>query len=325
MAMAYYNENDPFAAEALRQLIYEGHIANGCVDERSIHDVTPGDLNGFKQAHFFAGIGGWSLALRQAQIPDWYPLWTGSPPCQPFSQANKRRRAEDPRNLWPVWHRLIVRCKPSLIFGEQVPNAIRYGWLDAVRSDMEAQGYAFGAMVLGAHSAGAPQIRQRIYFVADSYLAPGLGSAGQVSSAQAGTEGSGHEYRRQPDGYSDGCAHCLRTVADADGQGTDRHAGEDEGPGSEAGTELLHRGEAGFWSRRDYLPFSDGSYRPVEPGTFPLVARVSRGLGPCTDLSLPDSLRSTAEARPQRVRAYGNSIVPQVAAMFIRHYLKGDY
>ena len=55
---AYYNEIDPFAAQWLRNLIAGGHIAPGEVDERSIEDVTPDDLRGFTQCHFFAGIGG---------------------------------------------------------------------------------------------------------------------------------------------------------------------------------------------------------------------------------------------------------------------------
>ncbi|MEY6762944.1 DNA cytosine methyltransferase, partial [Kluyvera ascorbata] len=54
---AYYNEIDPFAAQWLRNLIASGHIAPGEVDERSIEDVTPDDLRGFTQCHFFAGIG----------------------------------------------------------------------------------------------------------------------------------------------------------------------------------------------------------------------------------------------------------------------------
>ena len=78
---AYYNENDPAAAEWLRELISRGLIADGEVDERSILDVTPGDVAGFDQAHFFAGIGGWSLALRRAGWPDDRPVWTGSAPC----------------------------------------------------------------------------------------------------------------------------------------------------------------------------------------------------------------------------------------------------
>ncbi len=57
---AYYNEIDSYAAQWLRNLIAGGHIAPGEVDERSIEDVTPDDLRGFTQCHFFAGIGVWS-------------------------------------------------------------------------------------------------------------------------------------------------------------------------------------------------------------------------------------------------------------------------
>lgn len=41
---AYYNENDPFAANWLRELIKANLIAPGDVDERSIEDVTPNDV-----------------------------------------------------------------------------------------------------------------------------------------------------------------------------------------------------------------------------------------------------------------------------------------
>lgn len=46
---AYYNEFDPAAAAWLRELIKAGHIAPGVVDERSIEDVLPSDLQGFKE------------------------------------------------------------------------------------------------------------------------------------------------------------------------------------------------------------------------------------------------------------------------------------
>ena len=67
---AYYNEIDAYAAQWLRNLIREGLIAPGDVDERSIVDVRADDLRGYEQCHFFAGIGGWSYALRLAGWPD---------------------------------------------------------------------------------------------------------------------------------------------------------------------------------------------------------------------------------------------------------------
>lgn len=165
---AYYNEFDPKAAAWLRELIKAGLIAQGDVDERSICDVRPDDIAGYTQCHFFAGIGGWSLALRLAGWPDARPVWTGSCPCQPFSCAGKGLAQEDPRHLWPEFHRLIRERRPDICFGEQVEAAIGKGWLDGVFGDLEAEGYACGAAVLGAHSVGSPHIRQRVYWVADS-------------------------------------------------------------------------------------------------------------------------------------------------------------
>lgn len=166
--MNYYNEFDKNAAEWLRQLIALGAIPVGEVDERSIRDVTSGDLNGYKQCHFFAGIAGWSLALERAGIPSDRPLWTGSCPCQAFSCAGKQKGFADERDLWPEFFRLIRECRPERVLGEQVEGAVRHGWLDRLQSDMEGEGYTVGATVLGAHSAGADHIRQRLYWVADA-------------------------------------------------------------------------------------------------------------------------------------------------------------
>ena len=198
---SYYNEFDPFAAAWLRELIKEGLIADGDVDERSICDVQSSDLEGYTQCHFFAGIGGWSLALRIAGWPDDVPVFSGSAPCQPFSVAGKARGADDERHLWPEFRRIIEACRPEVVFGEQVVSADVVGteleatfvdavqrgdyaaanraanrlvklptlddsarWVDGVFADLEAMGYACRASDLPAASVGAPHIRQRLYW-----------------------------------------------------------------------------------------------------------------------------------------------------------------
>jgi DNA (cytosine-5)-methyltransferase 1 len=163
---AYYNEIDPYAAQWLRNLIDAGHIARGDVDERNIVDVRADDLRGYTQCHFFAGVGGWPFALRLAGWPDDQPVWTGSCPCQPYSEAGKRLGADDGRHLWPDWFRLIRERRPSIVFGEQVPEAIKLGWLDEVSSDFQSVRYAIGSAVLSACLVEARQERERLWFVA---------------------------------------------------------------------------------------------------------------------------------------------------------------
>jgi len=165
---AYYNEIDPYAAEWLRSLIRSGHIADGIVDERSISDVRPDELQEFTQCHFFAGIGVWSYALRSAGWEDDRPVWTGSCPCQPFSGAGNRKGMADKRHLWPHWFHLIEQCRPSTVFGEQVASKDGLGWIDLVQADMEGADYAIGSFDLCSAGFGAPHIRQRLWFVADT-------------------------------------------------------------------------------------------------------------------------------------------------------------
>jgi len=186
---AYYNEIDPKAAAWLRELIKQGHIADGVVDERSIVDVSPDELRGFTQCHFFAGIGVWSYALRSAGWADDRPVWTGSCPCQPFSSAGRRGGVDDERHLWPHWHHLISQCQPAIVFGEQVASKDGLGWLDLVSTDMEATGYAFGAADLCAAGVGAPHIRQRLFFGATRLADAGCDSARSQLGDRAETQG----------------------------------------------------------------------------------------------------------------------------------------
>lgn len=169
MTGVYYNEHEPYAAQWLRNLMAAGHIPEGDVDERDIQGVSPTDVLGYRQCHWFAGIGGWALALRLAGWPDDRAVWTGSCPCQPFSAAGAQAGGDDPRHLWPAWARLIAECRPDVIFGEQVESAIAHGWLDLACDDLETMGYAVGPVCLPARSVGAEHVRQRLWFVADAH------------------------------------------------------------------------------------------------------------------------------------------------------------
>jgi DNA (cytosine-5)-methyltransferase 1 len=235
-----YNEIDPFAAEWLRRLILFGYIAPGDVDERSIEDVTPDDYRGFTQAHFFAGIGVWSYSLRRAGVGDDRRLWTGSCPCQPFSQAGKGAGVADERHLWPAWFHLIDECRPERIFGEQVASKDGLAWLDLVHADLAGSRYAFGAVDLCAAGFGSPNIRQRLFFTASR-----LADADQQFGHGAGDRGA----RGRPEHSERGAAGGLADADDAGrGQRAQRHgqplAGGDVQPGADPGGRGRHGGLA---------------------------------------------------------------------------------
>ena len=164
-AAVRYNEIEPYAAGWLRNLIALGELPDGEVDERSIVDLRGDDLAGCNQIHFFAGIGVWARALRDAGWPDNKPVWTGSCPCQPLSSVARGRNIRE-KDLWPAWRALIVSSRPGTIFGEQVAND--RGWFDRLCDDLEPLDYTIGAAVLPAVSVGKDHLRHRLYFVCNA-------------------------------------------------------------------------------------------------------------------------------------------------------------
>jgi DNA (cytosine-5)-methyltransferase 1 len=282
----YFNEFDSFPAWWLRRLYPAGEV-----DTRSIHDVRPEHVLGRRRAHFFAGIGGWELALALAGWPADVPVWTGSCPCQPFSDAGKRLGEADERHLWPEFRRLIGECRPPVVFGEQVASASGRGWLAGVRADLEALGYAVGAADLCAAGVAAPHILQRLYWVAYSTDSDGWSGVG---GAEEGTRAPEQRWRRPA---SRGAA-CRRGDSDVEGRrerGEPEHRDVEGSPGAEPDGSGA-RGQ-GAWSDYVVVPCGDGKARRLGAGVQPLVDGFPGRVG--------------------RVRAYGNAIVPQVAAAFI--------
>ncbi|WP_016857646.1 DNA cytosine methyltransferase [Candidatus Williamhamiltonella defendens] len=306
---AWYNDTAPYVGQWLRNLIAAGHIAPGDVDERSIEEIKPDELQGYTQCHFFAGIGTWSYALRKAGWPDDKPVWTGSCPCQPFSAAGKGKGFADERHLWPAFFHLIQQCKPGVIFGEQVVSLDGLAWLDLVQTDLEAAGYATAALDLCAAGFDAPHIRQRLYWMAYAHCARLEGWQEMQCTDQIQVRASGL-VGRLADAPSDRQQRRGESAEIEKGRKPQSNVGRELPPGFErhslphqqcatvsgiAGTNRLPTN--GFWQEADWLCCRDGKWRPVEPGTCPLADGIA--------------------ARVGRLRAYGNTLNAPQAQHFI--------
>lgn len=267
----------------------EGLIPWGEVDERSIVDVQPEDLKGYTQCHFFAGIGGWAYALQLAGWGD-RPVWTGSCPCQPFSAAGKQKGKKDERHLWPEFFRLIAECRPATVFGEQVASKLGREWLAGVFADLEGVGCAVAGADLCAASIGAPHIRQRLWWVADSDSKRRTGEYALLRAEKTRwLEGEISE--------AAGCSKSSGRLGNADDAGSQGRGvlpeRADELPAGEASLDC--------WGQAIWLPCADGKARRIKPGIEPLAHGIP--------------------GRVAQLRGLGNAIVPQVAAAFVQAYL----
>ena len=245
MSKIYYNEIEPFACFWLENLMADGFIAEGQIDNRSIRDIQPEDLEGYIQCHFFAGIGVWSYALRQAGWSDDRPIWTGSCPCQPFSQAGLHKGDQDDRHLWPEFHRLIKECRPSTITGEQVSGKGGFQFFDLLQSSLEKENYSATAVDLGAHSVGTTHSqgfhkRQRLYWVAEDLA--------NAHSQRSQGFGQKSEQQQHAQGWQNEIGH---------GSTDSQHRGSDDQDDTGWNYDLV-------WCR-------DQKWRPVECGTFPMA------------------------------------------------------
>jgi DNA (cytosine-5)-methyltransferase 1 len=353
---AWYNDNDAFCCDWMAELQKAHLISEGPIDGRGIEEIRGDEIAG-TWAHFFAGIGGWDYALRLAGWPEDREVWTGSCPCQPFSCAGKRKGTDDKRHLWPEFFRIIGKQRPATIFGEQVASKDGRTWFAGVRSDLEGLGYAVGSADLCAAGIGAPHVRQRLFWVAYASSAeckwrneskgkrrrilhlansrenmrmayPECKRTRAGEPGEQGSEGSG---RNRP---AIGCEVVGLADAESGGQRTDgstpRQSGyvEQRGKGFRLGDPIGaglegregeprdHGGECqavertgddvrGPWDYCQWIQCGDGKARRIpdaESGILPLATGVPNRVG--------------------LLRGAGNSIVPPLAAEFVKAFME---
>jgi len=283
--MAYYNELDPFCCGVLKARIADGRLPSGQVDGRDVREVQPEEIPS-GQVHLFAGIGGFAYAARLAGLPDDFDIWTAGFPCQDISTAGKGAGLHGSRSgLFFEIARLLrgVGRRPTWVLLENVP-ALRTRGFDRVAAEMEELGYSVGEVVVGAWAVGAPHKRNRVWIVCRLAQPSRTGTRGEPRTAKGRTRTPGIRQRN-------GAAGAVRV----DAAGASRLA------------DPANRGcvaEHGWPSRPGEAQYEWEAARLLELPLGGLIDGVSA--------------RLVQRSNKESLKAYGNSIVPQVAAEVMR-------
>lgn len=121
---------------------------------------------------------------------------TGGFPCQPFSQAGKRKGTEDNRYLWPEMFRVIRLTKPKWVIAENVSGLIsqeRGVVLESICLNLESEGYTVQSFIIPACAIDAPHRRDRVWIIANRTR----GRSGRRSSKECGIQSGKLEPEKQ--------------------------------------------------------------------------------------------------------------------------------
>lgn len=220
-------------------------------------------------------------------------LITGSPPCQPFSVAGKRKGKEDDRHLWPEMLRIIREAKPRWVCVENVAGLAGMV-LDEMLDDLESASFEAQTFLIPACSVGANHRRDRIWIVAHNTDSGNGDRIGQVQRGQDTEparvhvphakrnrlQGSRKEWNiARQIGLCGGAGSDEERILSHTASGRTKRGGARSDERGFQNTALSTMGDRNNWS--------------VEPA----VGRVVNGL----------------PHRVDRLRGLGNAIVPQVA------------
>ena len=142
---------------------------------------------------------------------------TGGFPCQPFSVAGKRKGTDDDRYLWDETIRVIRECKPRWFIGENVEGIINIQEgvvLRQVCTDLEKEGFEVQCLIIPASGIGAWHQRKRIwiigYNVSNSNTRFGIGENQEIQTRGNTSTNGSKDVSNTFGKLSDGCSSTTR-------------------------------------------------------------------------------------------------------------------
>jgi len=225
-------------------------------------------------------------------------ILTGGFPCQPFSQAGKRRGTNDDRYLWPEMFRVIQLTKPRWVIAENVRGLLtmQSGMVfEQVCSDLESAGYQVQPFIIPAVAVDAPHRRDRIWFVAsNSKSERSRRGAGKECGTEKWTVEQGQQKRREI--WSEG----KRRLGD-----------------------IAYSKSRKSWESAEQKRWEDFKRGSWERSWLKVAAELC-GVDDGLSAKLDGSELSKSRHRIERLKALGNAIVPQVAIEIMRAIKNAD-
>ena len=250
---------------------------------------------------------------------------TGGFPCQPYSQAGKRKGKEDERHLWPEMLRAIREIAPRFVVGENVRGLTNWNGglvFEEVCTQLENLGYQVAPVIIPACAVNAPHRRERIWFVAYNYNNGLYGTQNGQSMAQ------GNARNKERENETSEFTRCANQDApfatNTNGNGLNQCNGNDEvntGQGGEYALNDIDQvamhtdstiGEGKHIGQKGQREFNRSNSRDGNNDfqNFPTQSPICSG-----DDGLPRELDGItfSKWRAESIKGYGNAIVPQVA------------
>jgi DNA (cytosine-5)-methyltransferase 1 len=301
--MIYYNDNDEYCCRVLKARIADGRLPDGVVDNRDIREIPSDELKQYTQIHLFAGIGGLALGVQWADFGPDRSIITAGFPCQDLSTAGKGAGLKGDRSgLWWETYAAISVVRPDVIFVENVSALLTRG-VGTVLGSLATLGYRVEWHCVPAAYVGAPHRRDRIWIVGVRDVADtdSEGLQGPEREIVSGEE-------RQSGRY---IAECGEDVADTNTVRLQHRTKEQIVAG-----ELQRESEGSGASPTNIARWG------VECRLGVHTPRLRSGLDDCGGWEC--GVPRVAKGQPNRVKrlkALGNSVVPQCAEFVFRHIM----
>ena len=265
-------------------------------------------------------------------------LLTGGFPCQPFSQAGRRKGTQDDRYLWPEMFRVIQLTKPTWVIAENVRGLITWNEgmvLEQACTDLENEGYEVQPFIIPAVAVNAPHRRDRVWIIAHAESVGSERRPGEVREKNGRQNGKLHTEFNGADSYAPDTDNARIGTP---GSGIDRKRSQKiqerelalNGTGRQNSNAQNPVGERSRWrmeSERQVLERQSTETENERPSWEENWLEVATELCRVDD-GLPDGLDfagySKAGHRNQRLKGLGNAIVPAVAVEIMRAFFKAN-